>query len=224
MDKTLVTCMLYLKGLFVFGNPCLELPVQLSVPMLILEKLWSVAETAERWWLLNTMPPLLLLLHDWVAVVPKHFHFAIKPLTADCWIYLVVISRLVTQVPQHYAWMQWALQNDSFFHKRQTAWVGAWFYTPVAMRLKVVAQCVCPYSVFIVYATKENPQNMFQLFKKDRKLIVLQALKEQKVIITTVILIISSFDIFKYRYMLRLGLEMLVVDSQVFDLSKSEFR
>lgn len=78
--------------------------------------------------------------------------------------------------------------------------------------------------VCIVYATKENPQNMFQLLKKDRKLIVLQALKEQKVIITTVILIISSFDIFKYRYMLRLGLEMFVVDSQVFDLSKSEFR
>lgn len=58
--------------------------------------------------------------------------------------------------------------------------------------------------VCIVYATKENPQNMFQLLKKDRKLFVLQALKEQKVIITTVILIISSFDIFKYRYMLRL--------------------
>lgn len=152
MDKRLVTCMLYLKGLFVSGNPCLELPVQLFVLILILEKLWSAAESAERWWLLNTMPPLLLLLHDWVALVPKHFHFAIKPLTADCWIYL---AWKLTRYRGTIALPLNAVSSSEWLILSQKAdCVGRCLILHTCgnetERLKVVAQYVCPYSVYSV--------------------------------------------------------------------------
>lgn len=59
---------------------------------------------------------------------------------------------------------------------------------------------------------------MFQLFKERWKLILLHVLIEQKVIITAMIPVVSSFDILKCRHMLRLGLEMFMVKCQVFDM------
>jgi len=92
-------------------------------------KLATTVRLSIRW-------PCSVILHGrplrgWVAVVPNHFHFVIKPLTADCGIISSEeISRL-DLLHRCHPWIHWANGSDPFLHM----FVGAWIHTPVAMEV-----------------------------------------------------------------------------------------
>ena len=113
-----------------------------TVPELIWRphEVWrSVAsDSAESWRPLRTMRlsirwPCSVILLDlplrgWVAVIHSHFHFVIIPLTVDCGIFRI----------EEISQLEFSSWSDPFFHKclyKQSACLGARFYTPVAMEV-----------------------------------------------------------------------------------------